>query len=333
VTAAVVAAPARVPVRGLAWVTWRQHRAALAGAVGALAGLALLLLATGLPMHAAADRYGLAACAGGVDAPGCPAAAALFGQRWDGWAMFLPRLLEFLPGVLGMFVGAPVVARELESGTHRFAWAQGAGRTGWLVVKLAGLGAVLLAAALAFSALWSWWYQPFVPLRGRIEPGQAYEVGGLVFAARTLFGFTAGVLFGTVIRRVVPAMAATALGWLLVTWPATIWLRRRIVAPLTVPADSPLNSDTSWTVDRWATDPSGHRLTSAQVDALFLRDRPATGRGTTIQDWLTAHGYAQWAAVQPDTRFWHFQLVEAGAYTLLALTLAAATVPLLRRTG
>ena len=30
-----------------------------------------------------------------------------------------------LPGLLGVFVGAPVVARELESGTYRFAWTQG----------------------------------------------------------------------------------------------------------------------------------------------------------------------------------------------------------------
>ena len=119
----------------------------------------------------------------------------------------------FLPGLIGVFVGAPLVARELESGTFRFAWTQGRSRVQWIVTKLVLLAIVLTALALAFSALFTWWYGPFDAITGRMAPYGAYEISGLVFAARTLFGFTLGVAAGLLIRRTVPAMAATAAVW------------------------------------------------------------------------------------------------------------------------
>ena len=45
-----------------------------------------------------------------------------------------------LPAVLGMFWGAPLVARELESGTFRLAWTQGRSRHTWFAAKLAVIG-------------------------------------------------------------------------------------------------------------------------------------------------------------------------------------------------
>ena len=76
----------------------------------------------------------------------------IFQQQFQSWAQFLPRFLEFIPGLLGMFLGAPLVARELESGTFRFAWTQGTPRLRWITVKLVLLGAALTLLALAFSA-------------------------------------------------------------------------------------------------------------------------------------------------------------------------------------
>jgi len=87
----------------------------------------------------------------------------------------------------------------------------------WIVTRLVLLGVVLTALTLAFSALFTWWYRPFDTISGRMTPYGGYEISGLVFAARTLFGFIAGALLGLPIRRTVPAMAATATGWLAVT--------------------------------------------------------------------------------------------------------------------
>ena len=126
-----------------------------------------------------------------------------------------------LPGLIGVFVGAPLVARELESGTFRFAWTQSP-QPGPVDRHQArpARGVLLTALALAFSALFTWWYGPFDAITGRMSPYGAYEISGLVFAARTLFGFTLGALLGLLIRRTVPAMAATAAVWAAVVVPS-----------------------------------------------------------------------------------------------------------------
>ena len=51
-----------------------------------------------------------------------------------------------------MFWGAPLIARELEAGTHRLAWNQSVTRTRWLAIKLAIVG----AATAAVAGLLSW---------------------------------------------------------------------------------------------------------------------------------------------------------------------------------
>jgi hypothetical protein len=58
-----------------------------------------------------------------------------------------------VPALIGAFAGAPVLAREMETGTFRFAWTQGFGRWRWALAKLAALAVVLAAAAGAFGVL------------------------------------------------------------------------------------------------------------------------------------------------------------------------------------
>lgn len=316
----------RVP--GLAWVTWRQHRLGLAGALALLGGLALMLLVYGLAMHSAYDRYGLSAC-GSLRSSACLVPLALFENAYQGWVMYLPRFLEFLPGVLGVFLGAPLVAREFEAGTFRFAWTQGTHRVRWIAAKLALLGAVLSMLALAFSAVAGWWYAPWVPLQGRMASGQAYEILGIVFAARTLFAFMLGALLGALIRRVVPAMAATALVWLGVVVPSVLFLRPLIEAPVVAPEASNALADTSWVIKSWFQDAAGERVSASEL----LAQARASGLSTRadFDSWLAQHHFTSWVSFQPEGRFWRFQLIEASGYVLLALVLAAATVWWVRR--
>ncbi len=317
------------PVTGIPWVTWRQHRAALFGLVALLGGLGLLLLGTGLPMHHEWTRLGLDRCADPT-ARQCAASFALFNARWEAWAQFLPRFLTFLPAVIGVFIGAPVLARELESGTFRFAWTQGRSRLRWTAGKLLLLGTAVTLLALLFSAAYSWWFGPWYALMGRMVSGQTYEVAGIVFAARTLFGFTLGVLLGALVRRTVPAMAATAAGWLAVAWPSTLWLRPHLAVPVVVPDNSLPAPLRDWTISSWYQDPAGHHLSDAQLVGLA---RQATGvrDQDTFTTWLTAHGYTAWVSYQPDSRFWHFQAIESTGYAALTLLLAGATLLWVRR--
>ena len=62
-----------------------------------------------------------------------------------------------MPALLGLVLGAPLVAREIEQGTNRLAWTQSITRTRWLLVKL-GVGALACCVVVgATTPLLEWW--------------------------------------------------------------------------------------------------------------------------------------------------------------------------------
>ena len=196
-----------VPWRRMAWVTWRQHRIALTGAAALLGGLALWLWLTGLQIHR--DWTAAAACHP-ASSGACGALVGYF-IATTATAQIIAIALQAVPALIGAFVGAPVLAREMETGTFRYAWTQGFGRSRWTLAKLVPLAVVVAAAAGAFSVLLSWYYQPFfagsrntsatqVPLDAGV-----FDLRGVAFAAWTLAAFAIGALAGMLIRRVVPA--------------------------------------------------------------------------------------------------------------------------------
>jgi hypothetical protein len=314
------------PLRGLPWVTWRQHRAALITTAGLFGGLAIFLVVYGQSMHHDLSKLGLTSC-GPLTGSGCQVPLTIFEQRYQGVAMYLPRFLEFLPALLGAFIGAPLVARELESGTYRFAWTQGRNRMRWITCKISLIGAVLVALGLGFSALYSWWFQPWEPIMGRVGSGEAYEISGVVFAARILFGFCLGVALGAIIRRTVPAIVATVACWLAVAWPSVVYLRPLIETPVSAPSGSSAITENGWTISDWYQNPAGQHLSPSGMDRLLLQAHNSGVRtGDAFAAFLTGHGWTQWSSYQPNDRFWHFQTIEGAAYLALSAVLAGAAV-------
>src|SRR5690348_13948819 len=108
-----------VPWRRTASVTWRQHRAALAGVAVVLGALAVYLWLTGLQIHHAyaADCHPASSLNCNID----------FTGRYAVNVNIIRAFLQVVLALIGAFAGAPVLARELETGTFRFAWTQGFG--------------------------------------------------------------------------------------------------------------------------------------------------------------------------------------------------------------
>jgi hypothetical protein len=196
----------------MAWVTWRQHRAALTGAAALLGALAVCLWIVGLQLHHA---YAAAVTCHRASSIGCSDLVFSF-NGMDGFPAN-GFILQAVPALIGAFVGAPVLARELETGTFRYAWTQGFGRWRWTLAKLLPLAVVVAAAAGALSVLLSWYYGPYFSARAtrpwaltsRPLLLAACSACGGTFAAWTLAAFAIGSLAGVLIRRVVPAMVAT----------------------------------------------------------------------------------------------------------------------------
>jgi ABC-2 type transport system ATP-binding protein len=81
-------------------------------------------------------------------------------------ANLLSALVVAVPGLIGMFWGAPLIAREFETGSFRLAWTQGVTRTRWLAVKLGVAGVASMSADGLLSLMVTWWSSPIAAVDG-----------------------------------------------------------------------------------------------------------------------------------------------------------------------
>jgi ABC-type transport system involved in multi-copper enzyme maturation permease subunit len=204
---------------------WRQFRTPAVVVAGALAIVAVFVVVTGRDLaHAYAAT--LAACDRVGD---CESAKAAFARTDSGLSFGLGALVTIVPALLGVFWGAPLVAREIEAGTLPLVWTQSVTRTRWLLVKLALVGLASALAAGLVSVMVTWWARP---LDG--AAAAMYDTFGqrdVVPIGYALFAFALGVVVGVLVRRTVPAMAVTLFVFVVVRIGTTYGLRPRILAP------------------------------------------------------------------------------------------------------
>jgi hypothetical protein len=333
-----------VPWRRMIGVTWRQHRFALVGVAVLLGALAAWLWIIGASLHRA---YAAAIACHPASSPACQNLVNTFsvsaenhflGNKGPGGV-----LLQLLPVLIGAFVGAPVLAREMETGTFRYAWTQGFGRWRWALAKLVLLAVVLAAATAAFGVLVSWYYQP--------EFGNGHQALGLyensplvtlftlrqvTFPAWTLAAFAIAALAGMLIRRVVPAIVATLAAYAGLAFATAGLLREHYLTPLvTTELDLP-GTSTAWVISQWFT--KDGRFAFGGNPPLNLLNQYCSagpsgkgGGGPSFAQCLAPHGYTQWTSYQPASRFWPFQWIEGGWLLVLSALLIAATVWLVQR--
>ena len=317
----------RPGLRALGWVTWRQHRAALT----AIAAVLLLAILTmwwfGSKMHYHFAQLGLSDCALGRRTQSCTERLDAFSADQN-LVTILATALVLLPLLFGVFLGAPMLAREYESGTFRFAFTQGAGRNRWLASRIALLTGFTVATAAATTLVVMWWYGPLVALNGRLG-GNIYESYGPVFVSRALLAFALGILTGALLRRVIPAIAVTLAAWIAVLIVSVALVRPRLLPPLKA-VDTAIPGVHPWIVEQTWTAPDGHVLGDDEVNSLQYTTATA-GHKLDAAAYLASQGYRYAGYYQPANRFWAFQAIEAGGLTLLALACIAGAIWLVRR--
>jgi ABC-2 family transporter protein len=327
-----------VPWHRLGWVAWRRYRPAVVTTAALLGLVALYVLIRGSQM-----RHAYAAVQGCTPqtAANCEFAADQFHDTY-GSVGLVGGIVVFVPGLIGAFAGAPLLARELETGTFRYVWTQGVGRMRWLIALLVAgtLGAVAIGAAL--GALVTWYNQPLVD-SGFLQRQQPsiFPVTGIAVAGWALLGYSIGVASGALIRRVLPALATTLIIWSGVAFAASYAREHDYEAPLV--SRRPRIADHDLQIQQWWTH-GGARADRAELNHVLQAIGAPTGAGGDVVikpggpgidpvNYLLQHGYTEWTSYQPDSRYWTFQTIELAWLVTVSLLLLAATLWLVRRRG
>jgi ABC-type transport system involved in multi-copper enzyme maturation permease subunit len=200
------------------WVAWRRHRLMLLI-------LAALLVALSVWMALVAHSYDVASNLQRTNRCSNPYGnnnSACFGYLAQ--AQIIIVVLLALPCLIGLVIGAPLVAGELHSHTNRLAWTQSISRTRWFVTKwLLGVVGLIALSSLFQLVVSRWFGHVHVASIGVLSYSQGFgadhirptlfNITGVVPIGYVLFAFSLGVALGAVIRRTPWAIAATVVAY------------------------------------------------------------------------------------------------------------------------
>jgi hypothetical protein len=327
------------------WLTWRQFRAQALTAAAALAAFAILLAATGPHL---ASRYAASAITG-CHGFGCQTAANTFLSQLQITSVYPTvyllgmALILVAPAITGIFWGAPLIARELETRTFTLAWNQSITRTRWLLVKLTLTGLAAMAATEALSLGYAWWADPIgkaIDLGGSTSLFSGGRFSSLMFATHGItplgyaaFAFTLGTTAGALIRRTVPAMAVTLAIFAAAQLAMPLLVRPHLIAPDrtiatidsaqldfgNLTATNVPGQPGAWILSSGAINHAGQTVSNLPVacQAAVQGLKPASP-----SQCLESQGFREAISYEPASRYWPLQWIETGIFLALAVALA-----------
>jgi hypothetical protein len=248
----------------------------------------------------------------------------------------LDALIVVVPAVLGLFWGAPLVARELETGTTALAWTQSVTRRRWLGVRLALVGAAGLVTGGLFSLLLGWAAAPLDRVGQDRFTTVFFGTRGLVPAAYAVFAVFLGVTLGLLLERTLPAMALTAVAFVVVQVVVPNAVRPHLMPPraAAAPVTAAVIRDLTFlgrepTIEglkipgAWVTSASVLRTANDQEIAREKYAACVNGSFDGMPECLARLNLHVDIAYQPVSRYWAFQWLETALYLVLAALLAA----------
>jgi hypothetical protein len=278
------------------WLTWRQFRAPALILFAALATGIVALAITGPRLSELLAESGQTFFAA-LDADGVKKTIFTAGTA----------LVYAIPAIVGVFWGAPMIAREVEAGTSRLVWTQSITRSRWLAVKLALTGACAALAGMTGLAM-TWWSAPLdrAIAKGYADHGAFSEprlwpslfgARGTVPLGMALLALAIGVTVGMLLRRTVPAMAVTLVLVVALQVVMPMAIQSRLLAPKQIV--TAITSDNLQDVQ--ASGAPGPRSTDVTIQAIgiaidlpgawIVHNRTTDGAGNVVGPfpaWVTA---------------------------------------------
>ena len=128
------------------------------------------------------------------------------------------------PILFGIFLGAPLIARELEAGTYRLAWTQSVTRARWIATRLTLVTLVTAVLVGLLSTAVTWWQRPLDLVNNALWLN--FDQRDVMPVAFAVFAVALGTLVGAIVRRTLVAMASTIVGYFGVRYLVTEYVRR-----------------------------------------------------------------------------------------------------------
>lgn len=289
------------------WFTWRQHR------IEVITGGILLLLALGFLVVT-------------VPQGGTTSQAT---QQQEGFVTVVTYLFSLFPLLIGMFLGAPIVSREIEQGTHLFLWTQSITRNNWLLKKVGILAGVIALGTIVLGLVARFWGNP-------VNIWWSFDLQVPVLLSYSLYALAVGVTLSILVRRTVAVIALTI--------PAFILPRLAVFAlrPFFLPAMTytwdPLQADPraglgDWRLADGIIDSHGQAVSQDYAHQLCESNSgvPSQDKFGSLNQCWHDHGFLMQTSYHPATQFWLFQGIESVIFLALAALLLFATTRLLKR--
>jgi ABC-type transport system involved in multi-copper enzyme maturation permease subunit len=331
---------------------WLQSRTQTLTVTAALAALAVAAAITGVQLSHLYNSL-VAHCHSG-----CELATMQFLSHDHFMDRTLDLLAQVAPALIGIFWGAPLLTRELETGTYRLAWTQTVTRSRWLVTKLGLLGLTTVTIAGLLTLTITWWYRALDTVAtNQYAVFDRRDIAPIGYAA---FAFASGALIGAVIRRTLPAMATTLAVFVSARIATTLWVWPHLLSPLhktvslfsadqfgfastngssvtlVARGSAPHNA---WMLSSQILTNTGHVATAAERTAFVRQHCPnvvvpppgapsphvvdAAARAGEACSNLAVRSFHLLVSYQPANRYWTFQWLETGIFFALALLAAA----------
>ena len=281
----------------------------------------------------------------------------------------LPLIAMATPALIGLFFGAPLIAREVETGIFRLSWTQSVTLRRWLVVKLGIVGLASMVVGGMVTWMVDWWMSPIDAVSQNRFGLSSFGYHGVAPIGYAAFAFALGATAGALLRRTVPAMGVTLAGFVGARLAVTYWIRPNFAPPAhesgplpineggvsfspVLPPNAAFNPPTvtvpnGWVYSTEAVNKAGHAPTAhylLNACPAFFNQAPQpppsgpknTGPASGVTlfnncvDTLSKTIHTL-VAYQPGSRFWPFQWAETGVFLAAALALCGLTYWWLRR--
>ncbi|GGM92275.1 transporter [Lentzea pudingi] len=223
----------------MTWIVWRQQRPVFITLVAGLVVSVAVILMWRAGMAGDLRAGNLEACVEKIF-DGCGGKAAdEFQDVWFDRLHAAQGTVLAAPALIGVFVGAPLFAREYEQGTHALAFTQSVSRTRWMAAKFAVAALPALVVVLVYQFVVHSWLDVAGDL-GPLATGPFYfttfDAQGVSPVAYTLFAYTLGMVAGALFKRTLVAMTLT-LGLFIAARIALSGVREFMITPTRVLSD------------------------------------------------------------------------------------------------